>query len=677
MNSKASQDNLPGGYMGQVLHVDLSTRSVSCQPLPAEMASLFCGGRGLGAALLCRHYSNLTESNRYENAYSDVDPLSADNIVVISTSPATGTPMPTSGRIHMNFKSPLTGGIGSTNGGGRWGVEFKRCGFDALIISGTATAPVYLVIRPGGAELVDAAFLASSDSEATREAVRASLSRKTAAVLAIGLAGKNRCRFAAVMSDTGKALGRGGGGAVWGAKNLYAVVALGDSAVTVPVHDAAAFDKSNEAGAMYHAKLKLDVGKFTRREEAYGILPSLGSLGLLGMVNNYRQLIHNNMRDTDHRPEHIERITGEALRNHERNAKPGEKRIEVKKGACFNCPIVCKRETTIKDDSGNVLARGEGPEFESVALLGANLSIYDLTTITEANYLANRYGLDTISLGATIAALFDLYSACAGAKSPSVQERQLLDDCESFRNEFGVPEFGKPELLLPLIHQIGQRRGIGQHLAEGSWRFCSRYGHPEFSMTVKKMELPAYDPRASFSQALCYEMNNRGGCHLQGGYTAPHAYCAGYSEWPAHRLDGTPLIAKNAALNNTTLDIIGVCAYGSFSLGLDEYAIMLNAVTGGTANSGTLKTLARRVITLERMFNYLAGFSAAEDWLPERFYCEPLTTDADSVVCDRHAFRKMHAEFYAAFSWDEWGRPETETLRQLGLLPLLPADLEL
>jgi aldehyde:ferredoxin oxidoreductase len=219
---------------------------------------------------------------------------------------------------------------------------------------------------------------------------------------------------------------------------------------------------------------------------------------------------------------------------------------------------------------------------------------------------------------------------------------------------------------------IGLKKGIGSLLSMGSYRFSARYGHEELSMSVKKLELPAYDPRTSYSQALSYEMNNRGGCHLEGGYTAPHAFCAGYAEWPAHRIEGTPLVAKNAALKNTSLDIIGACAYGSFSLGLDEYALLINGATGLKMNSGTLETFAARTITLERSFNILSGLSEKDDWLPDRFYEEAINTPDGKARCKREDFFKMHREFYSSLGWDQQGKPTTEKLDELEITSYLP-----
>lgn len=657
--------------MNKVLYVDLSRASYHTEPLDPQTAKLFFGRRGFGIYYLFDHFRKMQQEGRYQNPFVEIDPLSADNMIVIATSATTGTRMPASGRVHMNYKSPLTGALGSTNSGGRWAVEFKKAGYDVLVMTGQSPKPVYLMISTAGVEFVAAGSLKDLSSIETRSAIQEQHSKK-AQVLTIGKAGKNHCYFASVLSDRGKALGRGGGGAVFGSKNLYAVAILPGRKTTIEVADESSLKLKHKGGAAYQATLKLNIGKFTKKEAHFGILSSMGSLGILGMVDNYGQLVHSNMRDTRHAPADISKISGEALRNHAKNAKPGETRIEVKKGACANCPITCKRETRLIDGRGNLIEAGEGPEFESTALLGANLSIYDLTVIIRANYLANHYGLDTISLGATIAAFFDLYDVVA-QKTVDLQpaEEKFLEEVADFTAQFGTPGFGKPELLIPLVDLIGRAEGIGRHLAKGSYRFCERYGHQELSMSVKKLELPAYDPRTSFSQALCYEMNNRGGCHLEGGYTAPHAYCAGYAEWPADRIEGTPLIAKNAALKNTSLDIIGACAYGSFSLSLDEYAALVSAVTGLDYNSGSLKTIASRVITLEKVFNSLCGLTVEDDWLPDRLYSEPIEANGTAVMCRREDFQKMHREYYESLGWDSSGRPTDETLEELELFDMV------
>ncbi len=670
MNSSRNKSTF--GYMNKVLFIDLSTKRFKTERLGDDTSRLFFGGRGLGVSFLCSHFFELEKQGRYKNAFLEVDPLSPDNVIVVSTSPTTGTRMPTSGRVHMNYKSPLTGALGSTNAGGRWGVDFKKTGHDVLVISGKAQHPVYLAVTNSGVDFYNADHLTGLNSIEIREEIKKKLNQKIQ-VLTIGPAGRNLSMFAAVLTDKGKALGRGGSGAVFGSKNLFAVAVNPESGINIKVANEGALTIKNKEGAAFYAKMKLDLGKFTKKEKMYGVLSSMGSLGLLGMVNNFDQLIHNNMRDTCHKQSDIDKIDGEALRNHAKRAKTGETRIEVKKGSCFNCPIICKRHTRLIDENGNLIEKGEGPEFESVTLMGANLSIYDLTIITRANYLANQYGLDTISLGGTIASFFDLYNVIKVKKGNLLPKEQLfISDTEDFVIKHGEPDFGKADMLLPIVHLVGTATGIGKYLAEGSYRFCERYGHTELSMSIKKMELPAYDPRTTFTQALCYEMNNRGGCHLEGGYTAPQAYCAGYAEWPGNRTEGTPLVAKNATLKNVTLDVIGACVYGSLSLGLDEYASLINAVTGDKYDSGSLKKLAERTITLERMFNLLCGLDHSDDWLPARFYNQAIQVRGKPVVCNRDEFKKMHVQYYKSVGWDETGIPTKQTLEKLELLSMFP-----
>jgi aldehyde:ferredoxin oxidoreductase len=666
-----SEKILPKGYMGRILTIDLSERTFKVCPLDPSMCSLFFGGRGLGIALLIEHFVSLERQGKYANAFKEVDPFSEDNALIFSTSPTTGTGMPASGRFHVNFKSPLTEGIGSANSGGKWAVALKNAGYDVLQITGKSRVPVYLTVSPEKVEFTSAESLTALNVEEVTDFLTRE-SPKGSRVMTIGEAGRKLCRMASIMNDRGRAMGRGGGGAVFGSKNLLAVVVNPNPARAIEVADPDGLRLNNESGAGYKARLKLDVGKMTRKEQAYGIFSSMGTLGILGMVYNYHELAHNNMHDTRHKIGDIEKISGEALRNHAKTAPPGQGRVESKKGACYNCPIACMRVTRILDEKGNRVDHGEGPEFETVALLGANLSIYDLLVITQANYWANRYGLDTMSLGGTIAAFFELYAFVKSRKNQRTPtEEAFLKDVGPFIEQYGEPQFGRKEILVPLVHAIGRSEGIGRDLAQGSFRFCRQYGHEELSMSIKKMELPTYDPRAAFLQGLCYEMNNRGGCHLENGFTAIRDYCAGYAEWPGDRIEGTAIIARNAAQNNTAIDIIGACAFASLSLSLDEFALLTNAVTGLNYSAGTLERIAWRTLTMERMFNIFAGFSEEDDRLPDRFYTESLEVEGRALMCDRQAFNQMHGEYYQALGWDRNGNPREETLRELGLAPIL------
>jgi aldehyde:ferredoxin oxidoreductase len=325
-------------------------------------------------------------------------------------------------------------------------------------------------------------------------------------------------------------------------------------------------------------------------------------------------------------------------------------------------------------------------------MFGANLAVYDLEPITEANYLCNRLGLDTIAAGGTIAALMEIYGIARAKRPESLTEgeRALMADAAAFSQACGedapagpgggrfAPAFGNAAALVPLVRAMGRGQGaLGRSLASGSRRLAERYGHPEAAMAVKGMEIPAYDPRVTWTQAMSYMTAARGGCHLQGGYSAPIAFCAGYGEFPGIKSEGAALVARNFAYQNTAYDVLGVCAFAGFSITLDEYANMLNDVTGLEMKASDLETVSRRVLTLERLFNLLCGFTAGDDWLPERFYREPIAVEEGTVVCPEGEFRAMRAEYYESLGWDERGVPRAAAVHELGLDSMLgPVEFE-
>ena len=666
---------LPRGMLGRVLEVDLASGTARSHALDERLAELFVGGRGLGTALLVERFLRLRD--RHQNPFRGVDPLGPENPLVLATSPANGTPVPTSARFHANFKSPLTGGIGSTNSGGRWGVEFKRTGHDAMVVTGRSPHPIVLFVDADGVRFDAPPEADLDDVDAVTEALEARYGRGVR-VMTVGAAGRRLGRIAAIMNDKGRALGRGGGGAVFGSKNLLAIVVAGSVAIESAAPEA--LRPKNVAGSVYKAHAKLRVGKLTKPPEQFGILSSMGTAGLLGMLAQYDELIHCNFRDACHDHERVERIGGEALASH-----PA---IKVKRRACFQCPIGCTRETELLDKCGVVVDSGEGPEFETVAMLGANLDIYDLEPITEANYLCNRLGLDTISAGGTIAALMEIFGIARvkRADARTEGERALMADASEFARACGAtrsdgpeadalaPAFGNARALVPLVRAMARGEGaLGRALASGARRLAERYGHPEAAMTVKGMEIPAYDPRATWTQAMSYMITARGGCHLQGGYSAPLAFCAGYGEFSGVKSEGAALVARNAAYHNTAYDVLGVCAFAGFSVTLDEFANMLNDVTGLEMKASDLETISRRVLTLERLFNLLCGFTAEDDWLPPRFFRDPIVIEGRATVCPEREFRAMRTEYYESLGWDERGVPRATAFEDLGLDAILGA----
>ncbi len=644
------------GYMDGILEVDLSGQTIDTIPLADDLKELFIGGRSLAVALLFQQL--LGNQAAPGDPIGDIDPLSEDNVLAFCTSPTMGTNVPTASRIHVAFKSPLTGGIGSCNSGGKWGVEFKKTGFDALVLKGRAKELSVLVIDEEGPRLVSAPEVNIEDVDAITDAVQSVTSKKHK-IMTVGGAGRNLSLISCIINDRGRALGRGGSGAVFASKNILAIAVRGQR--SVQASNPEGLDAKNTSGSVYKARAKLRVGKITKAKKQYGILSSMGTNGLMGMLDQYDELLHRNFQDNRHDESDLAKIQGEAFLHHDT--------VKVRGGACVQCPIVCTRVTQIVDEEGNTLSSGEGPEFETVSLLGANLHIYDLQVVTEANYLCNRYGFDTISIGGTIATLMEICEKVA-AKDPSDRteaEVSLMTDAEPLVSRCGPIEFGNADCLCPLIEEAAANTGIGRIVAQGAKRLAQRCGHDEASMTVKSLELPAYDPRATWTQALSYMMSPRGGCHLQGGYSAPLAFCAGYGEFPGNKIEGAALVARNVCYQNITYDTLGVCAFSGFSVSVDEMANMLNDIVGGQRKASDLEQTARRCLILERMFNYRCGFTAQNDWLPDRFFDEAIDVDGVETKCSRDDFEKMRREFYEATGLDEDGLPTAKTLTETHL----------
>jgi len=639
------------GYAGKILEVDLSEQTIRPEPLADNFRQLFVGGRALAVALLFRQLNR--KAVAVGNPIEEIDPVSEDNVLVFCTSPTTGTNVPTASRFHVAFKSPLTSGIGSSNSGGKWGVEFKKTGFDALVVTGRSKEPALLIIDADGPRLEPAPQANTADVDAVTDAVQAITSKKHK-VMTVGGAGRNLSPIACIINDRGRALGRGGGGAVFGSKNLLAIAVRGEE--SVDAYNPSGMDPKNISGSVYKAMAKLRVGKITKSKSQYGILSSMGTNGLMGMLAQYDELLHKNFLDNRHDDSDLAKIQGEAFLHHES--------VKVKSGACLRCPIGCTRVSRIVDGDGNIVSSGEGPEFETVSMFGANLHIYDLEVITQANYLCNRYGFDTFSMGGTIAALMEIYEKI-DATDPSQRtpdETALITEAEPFVAQYGAPVFGNASCLVPLVEAAAANTGIGKTIARGARRLAQRFGHGEAAMTVKGMELPAYDPRATWTQALSYMVSPRGGCHLEGGYSAPLAFCAGYGEFPGNKTEGAALVARNVCYQNAVYDILGVCAFAGFSVSLDELANMLNDVLGTHHKASDLEHVARRCIILERIFNHRCGLTSQDDWLPERFFDDAITVDGVETKCSRNDFTKMRQEFYESMGLNEDGQPTEPTL---------------
>lgn len=543
----------------------------------------------------------------------EVHPLSPNNVLIFCTGPLTATAFQTSNRFSVTTKSPLTGTVLDSNSGGSWGMRLKRSGLDALVIKGRAHEPVYLEITPEGASLKDASHLWGKTVPETTLELGQGPGRN---VLCIGPAGENLVRIAAIMNDGTRALGRGGIGAVMGSKNLKAVVVEGEEKVGFA-------DRQRFRFVRYEASKQLTASPLTSQA-----LPQFGTAGVVNVVNIIGALPTRNFQQAQF--ERAEDISGEAI----------AESLLVRKSACWACPIACTRITKTAH------REGEGPEFESVWALGADCGIGDLEAITEASYLCGDLGLDTMSTGATIACAMEL------------AERGIID-C--------ALRFGRADLLEGLIRAIAYRKGIGDELAEGSRRFAEMHGAGEYSMSVKGLEMPAYDPRGMQGQGLLYATSNRGACHMRGNMLGPEVL--GLPKL-VHRLQvqgkaGIVILHQNAA---AAIDSLVLCKFTNMAVAEEYFARAVTAVTGVSYSTGDLIRVGERVWNLERMYNLREGFTRADDTLPRRLLEEPVP-DGPSKGWVSH-LPEMLDEYYRFRGWDENGVPTQRKLEELGLQDL-------
>ncbi len=594
----------------RVLHVDLSSGQIKRQELDDEVARKFIGGRGAGTYLLG------TLLKGQEDAFSPENPL------IFATGPLTGTAAPTGGRYMAICKSPLTNLVACSNSGGQFGAELKRTGTDLLLITGKASEPVYLLLEDEKTEIRPASHLWGRDTHFTTAAIKKELEMEGAKIACIGPAGENLVRFACIINDLHRAAGRSGVGAVMGSKNLKAVVVKGSSRPEA---------KDNE---LFMDVVKDRVKTLQENPVTGQGLPSLGTKVLDNIINEHGAYPTRNFQTGVF--ESTDEVCGEAL---------VEKGYLKKNRGCYACPIKCARVTELPTG-----AKGEGPEYESGWALGAAVGVKDLIAITEANYLCNLLGLDTISCGLTLACAMELFEK-------GIIKREELQGGPAL-------EFGSSEALVFYTQKMAYRDGFGKNLAEGSLRLAKSYNAPELAMAVKGQELPAYDPRGVQGQGLSYATSNRGGCHVRGYLIAPEVLGIPEKLDP-QATEGKAHWVKVFQDLTAVIDSMGMCLFTSFALGAEDYLALLNAFTGRGYTLEEMMECGERIWNLERALNIRFGMSPESDTLPERLLKEPMPEGPQKGNTVR--LSEMLPEYYKLRGWDENGIPSGETLKRLGL----------
>ncbi|HCC32809.1 MAG TPA: aldehyde ferredoxin oxidoreductase [Clostridiales bacterium] len=610
-----------GGYMGRVAWVDLTRRSVEVKALDTGLAEKYIGGSGLGAKILYDTTDGRT-----------TDPLGPDNVIIFATGPLTGTPAPLSGRHEIIAKSPLTGIYGESDCGGMWGTALKRAGLDAVVVRGASAMPVYLWINEGQVTIRNAHHVWGMDTYAMDPVLKGETDPK-AVVTGIGPAGERLVPLAAVMSDgkDGRAAGRCGLGAVMGSKRLKALVAHGTAKPAV-ANPSALTESIRTRGAAIR-----EAAKGTTDYGTGGFMATSNSLGDLPIKNWVEG----------------EWTAGAQKLSGQRMAET----ILVDRYGCGACFISCGR--TVKVGSGPFApVDGAGPEYETLATIGASCLLDDLEAVARANELCNRLGLDTISTGAVIA--FGMEAV----------EKGLLSRTDAGEVDL---RWGSADGVLRAIEAIAYRRGIGDFLAGGVRRMGTVLG-PEadaLAVHVKGLELPAHDPRCFASKAVSYATSNRGACHLQSG---SHFFELGITD-PAlgvHAgLDRFATEGKGALVARCQnaicmWDSLKVCKFLPFGGGqLGDILSWFNAVTGRDLTMDAFLATGERIFNLKRLYNLECGITGHDDTLPPRMFVPKKTGGSAGYVPD---LKTMLDEYYHARGWTADGRPTPATLRRLDLV---------
>lgn len=597
---------MKSAYKGKLARINLSTREIKVEELDLELAKKFIGGRGLGTKIL------------YDEGVAKVEPLSPDNKLLFMTGPMTAAKVPTSGRYMVVTKAPLNNMIASSNSGGKWGAFLKNAGWDGLIVEGKADTLVYLHIEDDKIEILPAEAYKGMMSEELDDRLKEV--HPGSSVLNIGPSGENLSLMAAVMNDKDRAAGRGGVGAVMGSKNLKAIV------VNATAKYADAFDEKKLQEANLECLKKIKANPVTSEG-----LPTYGTAVLVNIINNVGSLPTKNWQEAYF--EEADKFSGESMNDE----------ILTKQSFCHRCPIGCGRVVNL--DGKDV----GGPEYEPLWAYGSNCGVIDLKVISECNRLCNEYGLDAISVPCTIASAMELY------------QRGYIteEECE------GVPlVWGSTEAIIEWTKRIGEKRTeLGKLMAEGSYRLCEHYGHPEYSMSVKKQEMPAYDARGIQGIGITYATSNRGGCHVRGYLISPEIL--GFPE----QLDRTSVEgkAKWAMIFQdltAVIDSMGMCLFTSFALGAPEYASLLNAATGTEYDAAQLLEVGERIYNIERLFNKEAGMKPEDDKLPKRLIEEPISEGPSKGMTSQ--IKVTLPDYYKARGWVD-AFPTEETLERLGL----------
>jgi len=603
------------GYGGRILRIDLTKQKFTSQNFDEAFARKYLGGNGFAAKIL------------YDELKPGIDPFAPENIIVFAVGPITDTSVPSTSRAYVAAKSPLNSLFFDSTFGGRFAITQKRTGFEAIVISGKSSSPIYLVIDESGAQFKPATSLWGKLTRDTFEALQA-VEGQDADAVTIGPAGEKLVRFACLVHywrGREGVSGRGGLGAVLGSKNVKAVVLKGAQ-------------KTQVANPESLREL-IDSRKEAMEKGTVG-LKNLGTPVLVNMINTLGGLGVRNLQE-EHSPRAPE-IGGERIKElfFERN------------DTCFGCPIACGKTLLLPESQDGL--RWKMPEYETLFSLGSMVENWDPASLLKLNALCDQWGLDTISMGVTLSFALECFEK--GYLTPKDAGGRTL-------------RFGDAGLLQELVEETGKRQGFGDALAEGSFRLAQRLGKEAADLLycVKKLEVAGHSPRALKGMSIGYATATRGGSHHDARPTLQYA-----GEFDRKNAQVVPSFAVRTQNFTALDDSLTQCRFASErgygGLINENYAKMINAVTGWSLNLGEVEKLGERIYNLERAFNCREGVSRKDDHLPFRTSHQPIPSGpSQGMYSPPEEFNSLLDEYYQMRGWDKNGIPTPEKLKELGL----------
>ncbi len=620
---------MPDGFNGIILRINLNSSGIERHQFDDAFYRTYLGGSAIGTYFLLKETS------------PDTDALGEGNILTIACSVVTGAPVSGLSRFCVTAISPETGAVGDTQAGGSFGPLLKSAGFDAIVITGRAKKPCYILVDDDTVQIEDAAELTGRTVLEAHDILSGEYGHKSVSVLQCGPAGERLVRFACLLADLNDVAGRTGMGAVFGSKNLRAVV----------VRSSKKLHFADAEGIRQLARLG---SENLSKSEFPGLLARYGTPGVLGPQARSGNLSTHNYSRSYH--EDYQRLDGSEF----------EPKIGAGKTTCFACVVGCRKKVKCRQPY-EVTDRLGGPEFETLGLLGANLDITDPVAVAKANELCNNYGIDTITMGALAAYLFE----CVESGLISAEE---LAEGRTLR-------FGNADALLWLIEQVANRQGIGDLLAEGFEAAVKKLGPAtaQCAINVKNHGLPAHMAQVKPSQALMYAVCPIGADHM----SSEHDWLL-TSDSEAGK--GLGILGRGTAAScdlgkvrmtvysqyyYSLLDALCLCMFCWGPGSLFDYRCLeqlLRCATGWECTFWELMKVGQRRVNMMRQVNAKRGFSRKEDSLPARLF-EPLPDGPAKGRCvSRKDFPRMLDQYYALMGWDpQSGNPTEGVLLELGL----------